>query len=360
MGLQYRVSTLGRVLCSLFVWLLVVVPAGSAAAACTEVTYVTGYREVLRSREVPVTYLEAVPRTVTTSTYENQVTGYRTAYRLEERVEWRTYSTPVWDYYIVHYNLWAGGWVTSCISWYSPPNCGSHGWGWRGHWDEYVDYVAYYEYWSQPETVLVEVPYQEPVYRSVPVTTSYTVTDWVTRTSTVTEYYSESEAVLESTTVCTPPPATVVHTLTYDANGGSGEVPAAATYGSGTLVTLVSGEGLRRDGYDFAGWLDDSGGKVGGVLMDTDRTVRASWVPDGTRTYSLVYDANGGRGEPPPASNYRAGDVIVLNGAGTLFRPDHAFAGWSRTRDGGPIATVTMSSDITVHARWEKVQVRPS
>ena len=43
-------------------------------------------------------------------------------------------------------------------------------------------------------------------------------------------------------------------TVTYDANGGSGEVPTdSATYSNGNTVTVQFAE-LTREGYSFAGW----------------------------------------------------------------------------------------------------------
>jgi uncharacterized repeat protein (TIGR02543 family) len=353
-----RVS--GRGVVVLFLAVLTGLTSSPAVlAACVEVSYVSGRELVNRSRQVPVTYQEPVTRPVSSTSYEYQVTGYRTAYRSVTTPVTRTGYYEVWDYYLVHYNRWAGGIITSCVSWSDPANCGSHGWGWRSHWDEYVWYVSYYVPYSYTENVTTQVPYDEPVYELVPVTTTTTVTEWVTRTTTVTEYYTEWVDVYSTRLECSTAPNEVRHTLTYDPAGGEGSVPAPQSYPAGTTVNLTA-SAPNRDGYSFSGWVTADGTAVTRVTLNADTVVRAAWTPLAALTHRLSYDGNGGDGVAPTGGSHPGGTVVTLAGPGSLVRSGYSFAGWSTTRTGTPVATVTMSSDRTVYAVWRSVTVRPS
>lgn len=334
---------------------------GEAVAACTEVSYVSGTRDEVRSRQVEVTYQEAVPREVVSVSYEYQLTGWSTAYRDEERTVLREASYPVWDYYIVHFNLWSGGYVTSCISWYQPANCGYHGWDWLDHWDEYIWYVAYYDTYSYWAVESVQVAYSEPIFELVPVTRTSTVTEWVTQTKTVTEYYTVYDIPVYSTYIsCEGEPTVVVErVLTYDPAGGSGSVPAPRSYSAGTTVVLAT-VALSRPGYVYDGWFDVDGRPVTSVTLDSDTTVRAGWLPEVVTRWTLRYDANGGSGAVPAPSEHQDGDVVPLAGAGGLTRNGYRFSGWAPSPSASAIATVTMDRDRTVYAKWRKVAVRPS
>lgn len=46
----------------------------------------------------------------------------------------------------------------------------------------------------------------------------------------------------------------------YDANGGTGTVSDNTEYLSGTEVTVMDGDGLKKDGYDFTGWNTEANG----------------------------------------------------------------------------------------------------
>lgn len=111
------------------------------------------------------------------------------------------------------------------------------------------------------------------------------------------------------------------YTLILNANGGifgNGSVEYTELYEAGTRVVLT--EVLSKDGYLFAGWLDENGNPVDLLTMpENDVVLTASWIPattfnvtyyldeDGTEIYleetyfegeSLVYP------EPPSISGY--------------------------------------------------------
>ena len=75
------------------------------------------------------------------------------------------------------------------------------------------------------------------------------------------------------------------YTLSYDANGGSGETPSSETLDYAATTKVSSGDSLTREGYSFAGWntsADGSGAayEAGGsfTMGDADVTLYAQWT----------------------------------------------------------------------------------
>ena len=136
------------------------------------------------------------------------------------------------------------------------------------------------------------------------------------------------------------------YTVSYDANGGSGDIPAATeTYNYGTTVTVLGNIGttlLDKTGYTFTGWntaADGSGTSyaAGAILTldSSDVTLYAKWTPN---NYTVSYDANDGSGDiPAVTATYSYGAVItVLGNIGTtpLTKTGYTFAGWNIAADG--------------------------
>ena len=81
------------------------------------------------------------------------------------------------------------------------------------------------------------------------------------------------------------------HTITYNANGGTGSVDAQPKY-TGLDRTLSDGTGLSREGYIFDGWATSSDGDVvyaAGAIYSADAaiTLYAHWTP----VYNVTMDA---------------------------------------------------------------------
>ena len=190
---------------------------------------------------------------------------------------------------------------------------------------------------------------------------------------------------------------TVMYTLTYDPNGGSGG-PGARSYATGTPVTLDQATKPTHDkdkGYEvlFVGWSADKDDTIYSfdsptqpsliytVDMDAAKTVYAVWsydtntngVPDINETQgirTLTYVANGNTGTLPQEVKALAGTLITLdNGSGLShdsdITGDIVFAGWSASSaDSGKIlkagdSSVTLikqqtmpNNDTSVYAVW--------
>ena len=92
--------------------------------------------------------------------------------------------------------------------------------------------------------------------------------------------------------------AAATHDLSYDANGGSGTVPASVENEQpGTVVTVGSDSGISYTDYIFLNWntkADGSGDTyaVGGTItLNSDVTLYAQWAPE---YCTVTFDSQGG------------------------------------------------------------------
>ena len=122
---------------------------------------------------------------------------------------------------------------------------------------------------------------------------------------------------------------TQLYKISFDSNGGNGNVPAYIYIARGEKYCLPEGNGLTFDGYSFIGWAEETGSEIYAVssqfIMETsdDVVLYAKW----SGTYSLSYDADGGEGEVPDAVNYISGSTIII--AGALIKDGYSFKCWT-------------------------------
>ena len=155
------------------------------------------------------------------------------------------------------------------------------------------------------------------------------------------------------------------HTVSYNANGGSG-APGAQTKWYGSVLTL-SGTRPTRTGYTFQGWATSSGGGVAyqpgqGYANDADITLYAVWKAN---TWAVKYNANGGSGAPADQTKIY-GQTLKLSTTKPV-RTDYNFKGWATSKANADKGTVTYAAGanytsnaaITLYAVWELAYVRP-
>ena len=155
------------------------------------------------------------------------------------------------------------------------------------------------------------------------------------------------------------------HTVSYNANGGSG-APSAQTKWYGSTLTL-SGTRPTRTGYTFQGWATSAGGGVAyqpgqGYGNDADITLYAVWKAN---TWAVKYNANGGSGAPADQTK-TYGQTLKLSTTKPV-RTDYNFMGWATSKANADAGTVTYAAGanytanaaITLYAVWELAYVRP-
>ena len=158
-------------------------------------------------------------------------------------------------------------------------------------------------------------------------------------------------------------PARESHTVSYNANGGSG-APSAQTKWYGSILTL-SGTIPSRYGYTFQGWCKNSA--TGSVNYkpnsqyeyDENATMYAIWSPN---PYTITYNANGGTGAPSNQTKYHDQNITL---SGTRpSKTNYNFLGWA-TSSGAtsasyqPSSTYTQNSNITLYAVWQLAYKAP-
>lgn len=155
------------------------------------------------------------------------------------------------------------------------------------------------------------------------------------------------------------------HTVSYNANGGSG-APGAQTKWYGSVLTL-SGTRPTRTGYTFQGWATSAGGGVAyqpgqGYANDANVTLYAVWKAN---TWTVKYNANGGSGAPADQTK-TYGQTLKLSSTKPT-RLDYNFKGWATSKANADKGTVTYAAGanytsnaaITLYAVWELAYVRP-
>lgn len=154
--------------------------------------------------------------------------------------------------------------------------------------------------------------------------------------------------------------------ISYNANGGSG-APSQAVKTPGTAITLSSTTPTMT-GYTFSKWNTSADGTgtdySPGATYSTDAplTLYAQWTPN---TYSLSFDANGGKHAPSSVTR-TYGQPVTLPSTAPV-RMANEFVGWA-TNSGGTGTlyqpsgsyTSTAASAETLYAVWRSTYTDPS
>ena len=145
--------------------------------------------------------------------------------------------------------------------------------------------------------------------------------------------------------------------VTFDANGGSGEMPPQrfARGGASNLPYNV----FTRKGFRFAGWATSANGaKVysdgQNISVASNMTLYAVWTEDQyVEEYFLVYFDNNGGGR---GSVRRIESGAVLGDLPVPARAGYAFAGWWTAATGGTqvSASTRVTADVTYYAHWSQ------
>lgn len=142
------------------------------------------------------------------------------------------------------------------------------------------------------------------------------------------------------------------YSVTFNANGGTGDPPSqAATPENGTFT--LPANPFVKEGYSFAGWYDGTYTYQAGMVytMPADNVeFYAQWDPV---TYTITYNLDGGTNHAAnPASYTIETSTINLQNA---TKTGYTFAGWFDAPTGGNEVTSTpqgSTGNKTLYARW--------
>jgi len=149
---------------------------------------------------------------------------------------------------------------------------------------------------------------------------------------------------------------TDTYTVSYNANGGSGE-PSDDTKTYGTPLTLSSTE-PTREGFNFVGWAADAAAESaeyaasGSYIENASVTLYAVWQ---STSDTVSYNANGGSGAPGSQTKIYGVDLTLSGTEPT--RSGYTFLGWA-TASNGSVAydaggIYTDEDSIILYAVWE-------
>ncbi len=154
------------------------------------------------------------------------------------------------------------------------------------------------------------------------------------------------------------PGPTQIFLISYDGNGGDGNVPGKVirNYGDTVIVEQYSG---HKDGFEFGGWEYKGITYQPGdeVIVKSNIVFKAVWVP----VHSVTYDVSGGTGDVPiQADVVEGGSFTVADYSG--HKDGFEFDGWECNGTSYKAGdTVRMgSSDMIFHAVWNEVPASDS
>ena len=194
---------------------------------------------------------------------------------------------------------------------------------------------------------------------SKPIRTGYEFLGWATSGSATTvQYPAGATFTTNANTTLYAVWRTLMFTVTYNANGGSG-APNPQTKLYGNNLTLSSMK-PTREGYAFLGWgtssiatfVDYAPGAV--YTSNANATLFALWRLD---SFTLKYNANGGTGTVPNPVTVKYKETVTVQLV-QLTRKGYYFLGWATKANATEAqfksgSKVTMTSDTTLFAVWK-------
>jgi uncharacterized repeat protein (TIGR02543 family) len=183
-----------------------------------------------------------------------------------------------------------------------------------------------------------------------PTRTGYTFAGWYKDAAFTNQWVFNTDTVTSITTLY----AKWTYTVTFNANGGSGTVPAAMTANAGNSITLPNGNVLTKTDYTFGGWnisADGTGTNYSAGVSHTltSVTLYAKW---NINTYTVSFESNGGNAVTS-ITNVAHGSKITAPTPPT--KADINFDGWykeSTLQNPWNFTTDTVTAATTLYAKW--------
>ena len=147
----------------------------------------------------------------------------------------------------------------------------------------------------------------------------------------------------------------VGHEITFNANGGTGEMAKAEYVGEYTLpdCTFSAPTGKQFKAWSVGGVEKAAGDKI---TVTANTTVTAVWEDIPVVTYTVSFDANGGTGTMTDVTNVSGEYTLPANG---FTAPDgKQFKSWSVGGSEKAVGDkITVTANTTVTAVWEDIPV---
>lgn len=159
--------------------------------------------------------------------------------------------------------------------------------------------------------------------------------------------------------------------LTYDLNGGTSNSDELINGQIFAGFVYISNDKPTKENFDFLGWSKNPNAKQpdedynpGSLSMEEENlTLYAVWRDSSVKTYTIIYNANGGQ-NPPNVQNIEFGIEVTLRKDIPVRVGKWTFLGWSKTSGenntvdylaGGTYNNINPSGQdtITLYAVWQ-------
>lgn len=152
-------------------------------------------------------------------------------------------------------------------------------------------------------------------------------------------------------------------TVTYNMNGGTGQIVDSNTYSSGDTVKLIFHPEPKREGYIFAGWSDNqyfgnTYTEPASIVITKKTTLYAQW----SEAHHVYYDMSGGKGSIVDDKTYKSGEEALIKFTPEPTKEGYKFIGWTSTKDWKYASYTTPGdkitiywSDETLYAVWDPI-----
>ncbi len=141
------------------------------------------------------------------------------------------------------------------------------------------------------------------------------------------------------------------YTVTFELNGATGNIPKQYIAKNSGLLVEKPDDPIRA-GYRFGGWIseiDDTLWSFETASPVSDVTLKAFWI----KIHTVTFDYNGG--SITGDSSKLADDGTKINEPDAPEKAAHRFIGWYNGETIWNFASMTVTEDITLTAKWEEV-----
>ena len=150
-------------------------------------------------------------------------------------------------------------------------------------------------------------------------------------------------------------------TITFDANGGTGNMPAQTL--AYNVATPLNANAFTRADFDFIGWGTSPSGPVvhqngASITLTGNITLFALWEPAWSPERTITFHANDGTGRTV-TQTFILGDPVTIM-PNTFTREGYVFEFWTMTPGGGGIVREGMvtafQDDVDLFVWWEPIE----
>ncbi len=157
---------------------------------------------------------------------------------------------------------------------------------------------------------------------------------------------------------------TPAYTVSFDPNGGAGNVPDSAVYNANSTVTVPGNTGtpvpLSKSGYTFSGWYANStlySGSNNTFIITSNVTLYAQWTPNSIYTATFNGNTNTDGQDPLIVAQF-AGTTLTAPAGSTFAKTNFIFMSWNTKSDGTgtdvlPGTQSIISANNVYYAKWK-------